>query len=436
MIGWYYKLGKQQAGPVSSEELMELAKAGTVKPDTEVWHAAMAGWEKASEISEVELSFPDIATQATEVMPDPVQSHAWPRFWARVIDVSILSLVVGFAVGFVFSRYLPSFYFKMVAIPDFAFSILLTPLVSLSIAIMMSLFGTTIGKVIVGVKVQNLSGLNRFAFHFLRELKVWVFGLALGLPLASFVSMIVQHRRLSLEGSTRYDRQFAQVTTKNSFMRCSIGFAVLLGVLSLNGYSSVMDKAADYDVLTLRDWTNPATNMPTMFARTWEVEEQEVDDGKLFYFSSVKLLAEMVFAYEPMEGEGVDPVEYGEALAEAIAEDVTVTSEWKAMSVNGFQGARATGFLKTVADTQVEITVAIVGASAWRSLVFVRGRPLKGFKLKDDLVRAMFTTARDINVPTNMPCEDENCVSYLLPDKLHVTIPARATADTVAHIYG
>ena len=42
---WYYALDRQQLGPVSEEEMDQLAAAGTIRGNTLVWHAGMAGWE-------------------------------------------------------------------------------------------------------------------------------------------------------------------------------------------------------------------------------------------------------------------------------------------------------------------------------------------------------------------------------------------------------
>lgn len=417
MTSWYYKLGRKHVGPVSSEELLTLTKAGTVRQDTRLWHAGMNGGEKAAEIAELDINFGEAPAEAVLEVHDATLARPWARFWARLIDIYVVTLALGYAIGWFSSLYAPSLYLKVIALPNIAFSMILLPLVGIVLAIMMSVSGTTIGKAIIGVRVRNVSGCNRFLFHFTRELKVWIFGLCLGIPIVSFISMIVQHRRVSLSGSASYDKEFATVSGRSSMLRGAIGVVVAVSVFSLNGYLSLTEKMAGHDIYLMQDWTNPATNMTTMFARTWEVEELEAETGKVYYFFSQKLLAEMIFGYEPMEEEDVDPVAYGEALEEAIAEEVTVTSEWKSMSINGFHGARATAVHKTAADTQVEITVAIIGGSAWRALFFVRGRALSDFPRKDELVRSAFTTARDINVPTNMPCEGESCLSFLTVGK-------------------
>ncbi|MBP1858045.1 RDD family protein [Rhizobium herbae] len=417
MTSWYYKLGKKPVGPVSSEELVELAKTGAVKPDTRLWHPGISDWKKAVDIGDFNIQFAEARANTAVEFSDPTLARPWARFWARLIDVYVVTLALGYAIGLLSSLYMPSLYLRIIALPNVVFGMILLPLAGVVLAIMMSLSGTTIGKAIVGIKVQNISGFNRFLFHFTRELKVWIFGLCLGVPVASFISMIVQHRRLSLSGSASYDKDFATVGGRSSMRRGAIGIAVAMCVLSFNGYLSFMDRMAASDVFLTQDWTNPATGMTTRLAKTWAFEELEAETGNVYYFFSEKLLAEMVFGYEPMEEENVDPVAYGEALQEAISDEVTVNSEWTPITVNGFNAARATAVHKTAADTHVEITVAIAGGSAWRTLVFVRGRALSGFPGREELAASAFSTARDINVPTNMPCEEESCLSFLYVGK-------------------
>jgi hypothetical protein len=48
-MDWYYADGSQQKGPITEEGLADLVRAGTVKPDTLVWRAGLAGWQPYSQ---------------------------------------------------------------------------------------------------------------------------------------------------------------------------------------------------------------------------------------------------------------------------------------------------------------------------------------------------------------------------------------------------
>ena len=49
-MNWYYSENNERRGPVSQEELAELARAGTITPDTLVWCEGMANWQAYREM--------------------------------------------------------------------------------------------------------------------------------------------------------------------------------------------------------------------------------------------------------------------------------------------------------------------------------------------------------------------------------------------------
>ncbi|MBW6423349.1 RDD family protein [Rhizobium sp. XQZ8] len=420
MIDWYYRLGKKQGGPVSTETLLELTKAGTIKPDTMLWHFGLGDWQKASETAELTEALATAPSVAPVEVRDPTLAGPWARLWARMIDVYIVTYGLVFGFTYLVSLYAPAFYLRTMAALDGLISkVVVLPFAMFVFAAMMSVTGTTIGKAIIGIKVENISGRGSVAFHFLRELKVWIFGLGFGIPLVNLLTGTTQAAKLSKSGSTGYDRGFAVVRRKSSDLQYSVGVFFAIAVVSIGTYWNIAYKAEEARAQEVRTWVNPATGKQARFANMWATEEWKADAGKLYYFQSSKLLVEALLGYEPLEENGVDPVVYGEALQEALATDIAVDSEWKPVMVDGFPAATAKATQTNVADTHLEITVVIIGRSAWRVLLFVRGRSTEEFTGKDVLVHSLFSTAKDINAPVNMPCEDETCLSQLSAEKLH-----------------
>lgn len=164
MADWYYKVGNIHAGPASPEELVELAKAGTIKPETELWHDGMNDWAKAAEIAELDLPFVEEQAEAVVTDSDPALAGPWARFWARVIDTYVVTLILAAALGWLSALYLPSFFLKLFGLNEVILNIIFLPIAGLVLALMMRITGTTIGKAIVGIKVQNISGANTFLF--------------------------------------------------------------------------------------------------------------------------------------------------------------------------------------------------------------------------------------------------------------------------------
>lgn len=413
MIYWYYRLGKKQAGPVSFETLAELTRAGTIRPDTMLWHSGIPDWLKASEVADLSEPLSEGAAVPEEKERDPTLAGPWSRFWARIIDIYVFSYGLGLALGYVAALYAPALYLRMTALNASVFGFLLMPFVFVIFAVMMSLTGTTPGKAIIGIKIENVSGRKPLVFHFLRELKVWSLGFGFGIPLLSFVVAAFRGRQIAKSGSTGYDRGFSVVRRKSSNLRYGLGVVIAVGAVSATAYSNVSDRWATARALEVSTWTNPATGKQAKFLSGWTSEEWKAETGKLYYFNSARLLAEALLGYEPLDEPGVDPVIYGEALQEALAPDLAIDQQWTPITVEGFPAARVSATHKTVADTHVEITVVVMGQSAWRVLFFARGRPLEELAARGTIVRSLLSTAKDINVPVNLPCEGENCLSGL-----------------------
>jgi hypothetical protein len=413
MIDWYYRLGKKQGGPVSTEVLAELTKAGTIVPDTMLWHFGLGDWQKASETPELAAAL----AAAPAVVPveerDPTLAGPWSRLWARMIDIYILTYALSFAIFFLSGRYFPWLYIRVVALPDTAFRVIMLPFAFAFLAIVMGVTGTTIGKAIIGIKVENISGRSSWAFYFLRELKVWTLGFWFGIPLLNFLGGAIQAARIAKTGSATYDRDFAIVRRRSSDLQYSLGIFFAVAIVAGGTYSNIVGRTEAVGPPEVRTWVNPATGKQTRFVNAWAAEEWKADAGKLYYFNSDRLLIEALLGYEPLSDSGVDPIAYGEALQAVIAEDIVIESEWKTTTVDGFAAASARGIQPKLADTHVEITVVIMGRSAWRVLLFVRGRSMDDFKEKSIIVRSLLSTAKDINAPTNMPCEGESCLSEL-----------------------
>lgn len=53
MKAWYYAIGREQNGPVSRDELVDLAESGALRPDDLVWVEGMSEWKPSGSIPEL-----------------------------------------------------------------------------------------------------------------------------------------------------------------------------------------------------------------------------------------------------------------------------------------------------------------------------------------------------------------------------------------------
>lgn len=79
MSNWYFAIGEQRQGPISTEELGARFQRGEILPDTLVWREGMDGWRALREMAiELELAVPAHATPMTASAIEPVSPYAAP----------------------------------------------------------------------------------------------------------------------------------------------------------------------------------------------------------------------------------------------------------------------------------------------------------------------------------------------------------------------
>ena len=70
---WFYAVGKDKQGPITSEELKSLVASGTIRPDTFLWHSGMKEWQRASKIRGLFPDQPQVSPPAIpRVTPPPL----------------------------------------------------------------------------------------------------------------------------------------------------------------------------------------------------------------------------------------------------------------------------------------------------------------------------------------------------------------------------
>jgi len=422
MTYWYYKLGRKQAGPVPAEALAGLVGKGTIKPDTLLWHAGLADWAKASEVEELGPTFEfELPGEVSVSSPDLMIAGPWPRFWARIADEWIIGAAIGLPLGYLVQPYMPGVGTNFPLADNLPTIVLLAAITSVILWGSMTLFGTTPGKLVAGVRVENRSGTPDWRFYMRREFKLWLFIGIAGIPYISLIPCMLQYRRVARGRPAWYDEGAAVVWGTGRLSRsvaaaATTAVALLLTVMTI-GYVNML-RAEERMASSYRYWENPATGKKADLWSTWVFEELKAESGKLYHFGAANLSSEILFGYEPMDQPSVDAVAYGEALQNVVAEDISISDQWEPFKLNGLDAARVTGVQTKLKDVNVELTVVIVGRSAWRMLLFVEGRPLGKLAIREVLIKSLMSTAKDINVPANMPCDEETCFSALSPNAL------------------
>ncbi len=236
---WYYLVDREKVGPRSLSDMTAMARAGDIDSDTLVWAPGMENWRRASEVDELkealgvlELAAPlggaaqvgssGTASTATENQP-------WRRWLARGVDYAVAAFMLGFALAFIAPETSIFDNNLMATLVVCAFWVIAE-------AFVQAWFGSTPGKALFAISVKQRDGRSLRVHQALaRSLRVWVFGVGVGLPLISLFTMAHAHGRLRRQGATSWDEKGNLVVSYDSLgpVRIAVIVLAVLAIIAL-----------------------------------------------------------------------------------------------------------------------------------------------------------------------------------------------------------
>jgi len=233
---WYYLVGRDKVGPRSLDEILALAQAGAIDTDTLVWAPGMDDWRRASDVDDLKeplrvLEYAgSVGARAgagfgeATAGSSSTENHPWRRWLARIVDYTVGGFVLGFLLAFIapetsiFDNNLTA------TLVVCAFWVIAEPFVH-------AWFGNTPGKALFAISVKQQDGRSlRVDQALARSLRVWLFGVGVGLPLISLFTMAHSHGRLRRSGATSWDEKGNLVVSYNPLGAGRVA-AIVLAVL-------------------------------------------------------------------------------------------------------------------------------------------------------------------------------------------------------------
>ncbi|MBP9011133.1 MAG: RDD family protein [Smithellaceae bacterium] len=168
----------------------------------------------------------------TEVSSSPVEAittRPWVRYWARMFDIYVFSIICGFFLGIVAPQSLD----KMNAA---ALGMIILFIWIFVESLLLSSFQTTPGKWLLKTKLVSASGEKiNFSQALARSLKVWWRGLGTGFPIATLITLIVANKNLTRDGITSWDRESGFIVTHETIgvprILAAIAFFIVMFIL-------------------------------------------------------------------------------------------------------------------------------------------------------------------------------------------------------------
>lgn len=129
------------------------------------------------------------------------ESHlAWARLWARYIDLVIYVLPLATMGG----AFIPA----SATWDGRLLTVLLLPLTIPISALVISAFGTSIGLMIAGLRIETASGKNiPFATNLKREFRTYL-AMGLGIPIVGLFTLSTSYNELKENGISSWDKDY------------------------------------------------------------------------------------------------------------------------------------------------------------------------------------------------------------------------------------
>lgn len=217
-------------------------------------------------------------TQATSENKKNVP-RPWIRFWARFIDYIVWGAIVGFILGILEGVGAISNQTIFDLTNPLIFGILIASTWAFVEPPVIAVFGTTIGKVFLRVKLSHQSNeiLSKVDLGALykRSLAVWLKGMGIGLPLVSMITQLVGYRNLKSQGETSWDRDygFAVSHGRIGYVRGSLATMAILFSLILNSFG-IKDYAKEVAAQQDRQPAAPTGNIFDQFDKPQQESPQ------------------------------------------------------------------------------------------------------------------------------------------------------------------
>lgn len=256
------------------------------------------------------------------------EGNPWVRFVARLTDVNIFVFGLVILLSYTLPLLSPELTVRWVTDVDpRANYFVALPVAFLLNGLVMSIFGNSIGKAIFGLKVGPI--VDRYHMNIGdyvgRELRVWVQGFALGIPIVNFFTWHANFREVSEGRQAHYDKSMYHVRQNSGGFRIFLGLIVFFCILVGGAYWNVEAEKARSAIRVAQNWTNPITGQVARIPAGFYPEVMNADDGSIVYaFSNLERGVQALFAGEEALAEFGELASYGAVIRSVIGSSIAI----------------------------------------------------------------------------------------------------------------
>ncbi|MFC1635215.1 RDD family protein [Planctomycetota bacterium] len=168
------------------------------------------------------------------------QVRPWIRYFARIVDIFLFSLLIGIMLG----MFAPS----VLNLPNAFLTMIILFAWIFQESILLANCGTTVGKWFFKIKVRNCRGQKlTFSDALNRSFGVWLKGMGAGVPLLNLISLLASRSNLKRNGITAWDEEGGFIVThgKIGFFRPLVAAMLFFGFCSLSASINTVEERED-----------------------------------------------------------------------------------------------------------------------------------------------------------------------------------------------
>lgn len=374
---WWYSEQGERKGPLSTEEVCGLVADGSLRARTLAWKKGLEGWKPIADIPEFQDALSAIPPELPQQSPREKNiklpmAGPWRRFFARLIDLWIIALPAGFFLAWIGA--LSSIEFALwIQEPGskYAFGWLSMPVVLLIESFIYGIFGTTLGKALLGIEVVTVAAYKAtFSQYAKRLIGVYWGGLGTGFPLVSLFTMAHQYGRLRRGKHAGYDEgKFNVKGTKLGYLRIALAVAAVTGLLFVQAGLQAINQGAERSYYSGTEWTNEVTGRTVSIPAGWIHERQQNEDGQpIDIFSGPRAGGFAVFGKEDVDP-SLSLEEYARLWGLATKGTMSLSVPGRPTRVNGRMGLHITGHMADDRTQKIDAVIVKNGRHVWRMVL-------------------------------------------------------------------
>ena len=305
-----------------------------------------------------------------------LQAGSWRRFFARMFDVQLETLIVFVVFGLALTGVYPGFDDWLMN-PDAAttFGILCLPVVLIFDALLYRRFGNTPGKALAGLRIMTLDNMTlTFKQYMKRNIALWIRGFGLGIPIITLVTFAYQYGRLARGHQASYDEiQECRVLVKPVGRGRELVFRISFLILVVfTAFFLSIGQIEQGDSGNQFTWQNPVTQINADIDSRWRYSVEPHDDGiQLYLFDDSRQNQQVMLGSEQLPDTELE--DYVQAVQAAGRDEVRVSSGSIVHGAGGAKVWHGSGNMANDQEIHVDLDIVQVGNVFWRIMVLTHG---------------------------------------------------------------